>query len=610
MAGLLWLISLVSSAQNVAGDWLGVVYLDGPGQIAYNYTLTLTQNGTSVSGTSQTSKPNQPFGSSAFLSGQIMSSQLSFSEADASGNPVGSGVCFWKVNLTYDPAGASLKGTFETINNSGCTQPERGTVELYQVGLTSASRFCKGSPIEAVVTGKNIQWYTSPSRTSPVARGNTFSPAITQTTTYYLTQTLYNTESPAVPITLEVLDAFFTASVTNPGCGQTRGTITLTPMSSTDWRYSLNGVDFQLMPVFSGLNAGNYTITATNATGCRSEQAVTVKAGPGPQITELKQTPPHCGAANGEITVVTSGGQAPLTYSMDNGHTFQRSPTFGKLPGGTYTFRARDANGCETNYAVDLPITSAITLVSASGSPTTCGEANGEVTFATTGGSNPVLYSLDNQTFQPDATFGKLAAGTYTVIAQDRDGCTVSQTIHVAPSVGLTPVTVQTTAEQCGQQNGTIQIIQNSFPDALTFSLDGQTFQRSPTFFRLRAGDYTLVSKDTNHCTVRQAVTVSPDCVNRVHFPTAFSPNADRINDVFTVHFAGPSLTVLQFTVYDRWGAILYNRANFELFNGEPVWDGQISGLPASAGVYGYHLDCQFADGTKASYHDSVALVN
>lgn len=612
--GLLLLFILIvseSQAQDVSGFWLGVSYPADPNQAVYNYTMTINQNGNVLGGTTETSNPNVPFGGLAYLSGQIASNQVSFSEADKNGLTSVKGICFWRGKLTYDPTEESLTGTYENMTNSNCTTPGSGKVELYRVVLKSPTKYCKGSSVNLIVTGRNIQWYSSPNRTNPIAKGNTYSPTITQTTTFYITQTLYKNESPAIPVTIEVTEPAFTAIPTSPGCGRTSGSIALTATAgSTGWQYSLNGGAFQATPLFSGLGPGTYLVKAKDATGCQSEQSIALMSVSGPTISDLKATPPQCGTANGEVSVVASGGKAPLTYSVDNGSTFQSSPLFSKLAGGTYTFRVRDDNGCESNKAITLPDANKMVVLSSTGLPTTCGQANGSVTMTTSGGSNPIQYSIDSQTYQPGNTFTGLKSGNYVLLARDAAGCTVSQTIRVATSTGPQVASVQTTAAGCGQPNGTILITSTNAVSTADYSINGQAFQRTTTFANLKAGSYVLTVRDTNNCTVSQNVLVPFDCASTIHLPTAFSPNADHVNDALTVHFGFPSLTILRFTVYDRWGVVLYNRANFEVLNGDSVWDGLVNGQPVPKGVYVYRLDYQLPDGTKTSYRESVALLN
>lgn len=604
------LITTGGLAQSVAGFWLGVTYPTDPNQAVYNYTMTITQSGSTIGGTAQTANPNVPFGGVAYLSGRFANTTLSFREADANGSTNTPNVCYWKGDLTYNPAEESLKGEYENIpntNNPECALTPGGKVELYRIVLKSGTKYCKGSPVNLVVTGKNIRWYASDKKTNLLATGNQFSPKIDRTTTFYITQTLYKNESPAVPITIEVTEPTFQATTTPAGCGRVNGSIALA--GAADYQYSLNGGAFQTTPRFSNLSPGTYTVAVTDAVGCRAEQSVTLSSATGPTLSDLKTTPPRCGTANGEVTVVANGGTGALTYSLD-GTTYQTSPQFRNLSAGTFTVRVRDANGCEANRAVTLPPSKALVLLSTDAQATTCGQPNGRAALTVTGGAKPIQYSADGRSFQTASTFSALPAGEYTLTARDSAGCTLSRSVQIAPSAGPQIAGVQVTPAACGGQNGALTIVADNRAGPAQFSLDGQTFQRSSAYTGLPAGDYTLTMKDDNGCIVTQTVAVPLDCANLVHVPTAFSPNADRQNDALTAHFQFPSLTVIRFTVYDRWGTVLYNRANFTLANGEPLWDGQVAGQTAPTGTYVYRFNCQFPDGTQTTYRRLVTLVN
>ncbi|WP_460933352.1 T9SS type B sorting domain-containing protein [Spirosoma humi] len=91
-----------------------------------------------------------------------------------------------------------------------------------------------------------------------------------------------------------------------------------------------------------------------------------------------------------------------------------------------------------------------------------------------------------------------------------------------------------------------------------------------------------------------------------IHLLTACWPDHDFVNDALTIYFAFPTIISSAFIVYDRWGALLYNHANFVLSSGESLWDSQRNG---PAGMYVYRLDCPFPDGTPVTYRQSVALL-
>jgi hypothetical protein len=59
------------------------------------------------------------------------------------------------------------------------------------------------------------------------------------------------------------------------------------------------------------------------------------------------------GAADGQVTVNASSSYGPIQYSMD-GTTYQTSPTFSGMAGGTYNAIIRDANGCTASLLFTL----------------------------------------------------------------------------------------------------------------------------------------------------------------------------------------------------------------------------------------------------------------
>ncbi len=596
-------------AQSIAGYWVGITTPSVPGQKIFNYALTLTQANFTISGTAQSSNPNLPFSGLVYVSGTLDNPIVSFSESDKNGSTAVNDVCFWRAKLTYSSVDESMLGTYEYIENgTTCRESGSGKMELYRIVLKSGTTYCKGQPVNLLLTGQNIRWYSSAAKTTLLATGNRYSPSITKTTTFYVTQTLYQNESPAIPITVEISDPVVKAISNNTGCDKANGSISVTASGSTGWQYNLNNGPFQRDPLFAGLRPGSYTVVAKDTAGCQASQIVAITPDTGPTITALKSTPPHCETANGEVSVVASGKE-PLTYSINYGQSYQSSPLFTKLAGGAYTLRARDANGCETNSAVNLPAANPVSIQGTAITPTSCNQSNGQVSLSVSGGKTPIEYSLDNQPFQSNIIFTGLKAGTYLLTAKDAEGCTASQSVSIAASAGPSLSDVETTPENCGQANATLRINEPA-GQLFVYSLNGSPYKPVTSYSGLKAGTYTLLTKDANNCAVSQTIVIGLDCANLIHLPTAFSPNRDTYNDELKVYFAFPSLTITQFTVYDRWGTVIYNRANFVLTSGDSIWDGQQNGQPIPVGTYTYRLDCQFPNGTQTTYRESVALLN
>ena len=104
--------------------------------------------------------------------------------------------------------------------------------------------------------------------------------------------------------------------------------------------------------------------------------------------------------------------------------------------------------------------------------------------------------------------------------------------------------------------------------------------------------NYLLVVADDHGCmgSVLYRVLVFPPCdPHRLLIPNAFTPNGDGVNDAFSVlPFEGLE-SVLELTIYDRWGEKVYVGSG-----STAAWDGMIHGQPAPSDVYVYRLvvDC------------------
>lgn len=145
------------------------------------------------------------------------------------------------------------------------------------------------------------------------------------------------------------------------------------------------------------------------------------------------------------------------------------------------------------------------------------GQSNGSITVtATPNGS--YTYSINNGTYQSSNIFNNLAAGTYTIMAKNADGCTSAAstvTLNATnPCNGVNIILTPTTsfADLCPTANNGSMTITASGSTGFTYSNDGgTTFQPSNVFSNLAAGNYPVVAKDVNGCTKSQSVTISPN---------------------------------------------------------------------------------------------------
>ena len=71
-------------------------------------------------------------------------------------------------------------------------------------------------------------------------------------------------------------------------------------------------------------------------------------------LLNIVNTPASCQNTNGSITVNATGGTAPLSYSINNGASFQSGNYFSGLDSGQYHILVRDVNGVTADSIIDL----------------------------------------------------------------------------------------------------------------------------------------------------------------------------------------------------------------------------------------------------------------
>lgn len=94
-------------------------------------------------------------------------------------------------------------------------------------------------------------------------------------------------------------------------------------------------------------------------------------------------------------------------------------------------------------------------------------------------------------------------------------------------------------------------------------------------------------------------------CVG-VYIPNAFSPNDDGKNDYFTVFTAPCVKQVRVLSVYNRWGALMFTKTNFEPNDEKQGWDGQKDGKAVPIDVYAFYVELEQKDGSIQKYRGDV----
>ncbi|UPT66742.1 MAG: tandem-95 repeat protein [Sphingobacteriales bacterium JAD_PAG50586_3] len=181
----------------------------------------------------------------------------------------------------------------------------------------------------------------------------------------------------------------------------------------------------------TGLAAGSYTVTVTDASGCSSTQTIVVGSVSNLALAVAVTNVSCNGLNNGQACANVTGATAPVAYLWSNGDATQCADS---LAPGTYVVVITDANGCSASdtivitepdaivVAADIPVyPNGYNISVANGS-------DGSIDLTVTGGVLPYQYNWDITTIDSTSEdLQNLSCDTFTVTITDANGCAITE---------------------------------------------------------------------------------------------------------------------------------------------------------------------------------------
>jgi len=255
---------------------------------------------------------------------------------------------------------------------------------------------------------------------------------------------------------------------------------------------------------------------------------------------------------------------------------------------GVYTYTITAQDGCDSILTVDLEI-----------HPITYGE----------------VYEsyCEGETFEG---FGIIASdpGTYETALLNVAGCDSILTVNLE-EIPLPPAF--DLEEEITIELGEMVDLSptNLDPSLLIFEWtngSGEVISTESEILNLGLGDsdiYTLTASDSTGCSISEDVELRVDKSNRtIHLPNIFSPNYDRVNDIFKIESNSSLSSIDRWLIYDRWGNQVFKKAGTTNIEDEG-WDGRFKNREVAEGVYTYMIDATFIDGHQQTFAGSITLL-
>jgi gliding motility-associated-like protein len=581
----------VTAQIDVSGYWQGVTYQPVGGSTeCYPVTIFFIQNGNTLTGTSYTYIEGTDYFAEMNVAGTLSGNQIDYIETEITDKNDAPGFewCLGEALLSINVNTQTITGTMEGVTESGWPC-EDAFIEIYRLQIMSPLVYCEPGTKTISVDGQNIRWYSDENLNNLIATGNSLTRNITQTTSFFVTQTttFCSTPSPAAEVKVVISNLTLNANIVAPTCTQTGSLTGIASGGLSPFQFSLNNSAFQPSGSFLSLSPGNYELTVRDGSGCERTQTFIVPT-PSPLAVGTDANPSDCNQANGMAMATASAGVAPFSFVWNNGAT---EATLLNIPAGIYSVTVTDANGCTGSNSINVLNAGNAPNLSLESTNTQCGAANGAISATVTGGQTPFSFLWSN-----GATTSQLqdvVAGNYELTVTDATGCSVSGNNLIEPSLPLTMMFLEDTVSVIAGQttnlkpllsvaDSTLKLISWSPANALSCS-DCLNPIANPTV----STSYQLIVTDKNDCSTTGKVFVEVIDTKPVDFyiPNAFSPNDDGVNDFFEINLpSGIEFKTMQ--IFDRWGELV-----FQSNNPQNAWDGSYKGKLMPLEVYIYVLN-------------------
>ena len=416
-------------------------------------------------------------------------------------------------------------GTYNvTVTDAeGCTSVESVTITeptVLETSTTQSNVSCNGGSdgsIDLTVTGGTTPYTYAWTGTGVIAANQDQTGLAAGTYNVTVTDAEGCTSVESVTITEPaVLETSTTQS--NVSCnGGSDGSIDLTVTGgTTPYTYAWTGTGvIAANQDQTGLAAGTYNVTVTDAEGCTSVESVTITE-PAVLETSTTQSNVSCnGGSDGSIDLTVTGGTTPYTYAWTGTGVIAANQDQTGLAAGTYNVTVTDAEGCTSVESVTIT-EPAVLETSTTQSNVSCnGGSDGSIDLTVTGGTTPYTYAWTGTgviAANQDQT--GLAAGTYNVTVTDAEGCTSVESVTITEPAVLETSTTQSNVSCNGGSDGSIDLTVTGGTTPYTYAWTGTgVIAANQDQTGLAAGTYNVTVTDAEGCTSVESVTITEPAV-------------------------------------------------------------------------------------------------
>lgn len=386
-------------------------------------------------------------------------------------------------------------------------------------------------------------------------------------------------------------------------------------LPSTSWNWTVDnapGASPSLPPRLVYTQAGTHDIQLVirNSEGtCPDTADFRLVVNP---LPSLAINPRQVVVCEGEsLQVISNGGPAQYSWTPYNiSSATVENPVISPVMDTLYRVTAINQFGCEARDSIRVRVSHPFTVQSSNaeiceGKQTRL-RAIGAVRYRW------IPATGLNDAGVPDPVATPSATTRYRVVGYGNDACFTDTTevnviVHQAPVITVPQnLTIPTGTVMPAPVTGSPDITTWSwYPDKWLSCSDCATPEMMPQ----GSVTYQITATNIYGCQSNALLPVKLFCAGSTAFiPNTFTPNGDGQNDIFYVRGRGVR-NIKSFRVFNRWGQLVFERANCQSDDPACGWDGRFAGQLLPPDVFVYYAEIVCDSGEPMTLKGNVTLL-
>jgi len=374
----------------------------------------------------------------------------------------------------------------------------------------------------------------------------------------------------------------------------------------------------------AGRPAGTYVFrySFTNQTPCQDDsEDVTIRINPLPVADAGVDKTINCAVQFTVLGTDLSSTGTNIVYEWKlGGQVIASTLKYTANVGGIYTLTVMDTlSKCSAQDIVTVVQEDDLPIFDIRVDTIACFGQTATITLSNIrGGKSPYQVSFNGGTTYGSALIASsLKTGSYKVLVKDANGCINDQlpaititepplfTVNLGEDFFLnigedSLLTIkgqynEATAQSVIWKANTVEIASAKNKPEITVSPEEDT-------------DYNVTVINQSGCIASDNLRISirrvkPECV-----PNIFTPHNQGENNYFSINCAEVD-KVTKYSIYDRWGNLLFTGKDLIPSQPQSFWDGRFKGKEVVAGVYVFYLELLFKDGSTEKRSGDVTVL-